>query len=157
MTNINERTTNTGRGLNIPNLRGNLVGQDFDTSQNLDETVAYIVDPPFDFIERQKGEFLIFAPKGRINNATIKYMKKRLYAAADEDECKIILNLRFVDSIDSVGLGVLITAHKMAAQRGGMIVFTDMNERIFKTMKMLYMDRFLHMSPDMKGAVELMS
>ncbi len=157
MTNINERTTNTGRGLNIPNLRGNLVGQDFDTTQNLDETVAYIVDPPFDFIERQKAEFLIFAPKGRINNATIKYMKKRLYEAADENSCKIILNLRFVDSIDSVGLGVLITAHKMAAQRGGMIVFTDMNERIFKTMKMLYMDRFLHMSPDMKGAVELMS
>lgn len=156
MTNINERNYMTSRGLNIPNLRGNSDGQDFDTRQNLDETVSYIVDAPFDLIERQKGDFTIFAPKGRVNNATIMFMKKRLYAAADETECKIILNLRFVKSIDSVGLGVLITAHKMAAQRGGMIVFTDMNERIFKTMKMLYMDRFLKMSPDMKGAVKLM-
>ncbi|WP_245577141.1 STAS domain-containing protein [Maridesulfovibrio zosterae] len=107
-------------------------------------------------IERQKGEFKIFAPKGRINNATIRFLKKRLYDAADETGCKILFNLRFVDSIDSVGLGVLITAHKMATARGGMVVFTDMSERIFKTMKMLYMDRFLKMSPDMKGAVEMM-
>ncbi len=156
MTNLNAQITNINSGITIQNLRGSSGRHVFDVGNNRQESFSQNSDQFFDLIERQKGEFKIFAPKGRINNATIRFLKKRLYDAADETGCKILFNLRFVDSIDSVGLGVLITAHKMATARGGMVVFTDMSERIFKTMKMLYMDRFLKMSPDMKGAVEMM-
>ncbi|CCO22058.1 STAS domain-containing protein [Maridesulfovibrio hydrothermalis] len=157
MTNINESTTHIGQGLTPQDLRGNSEEQDFDVDQILDSALNHVVDSSFDLIHKQRGEFTIFAPKGRVNNATIKHLKGRLYQAADEPGCKIILNLRYVDSIDSVGLGVLITAHKNAVARGGMVVFTDMNDRIFKTMKMLYMDRFLNMESTMKRAIELMS
>lgn len=156
MTNIAERNINTGRGVNIRNLHANPVGQNNDTGRDLDLDINHVVDTPFDLIERQKGEFTIFAPKGPLNNATRKFFKKVLYNAADEVGCKIIINLRFVDSIDSVGLGILITAHKKANENGGMVVFTDMSERISKNMKMLYMDRYLNIRPDMKSAVEMM-
>ncbi|WP_320169320.1 STAS domain-containing protein [Maridesulfovibrio sp.] len=125
--------------------------------QGIDHVVDYVVEAPFDLIVREKGDFTVFAPKGRLNNATRALFKDRLYDAAEEPGCRIIFNLRFVDSIDSVGLGTLISAHKKAVEKGGMIVYTEMNERIFKTMKMLYMDRFLNMASDMKEAVEMMS
>ena len=157
MTNMNTQITDINKRLRPQDLRGKSVSHNFDNSDESQESSSKNSDQHFDLIERQKGEFKIFAPKGRINNATIKFFKKHLYDAADETGCKIIFNLRFVDAIDSVGLGVLITAHKMATARDGMIVFTDMSDRIFKIMKMLYMDRFLKMSPDMKGAIEMMS
>ncbi len=156
MTNIAERNINTGRGVNVRNLQANPISQINDEVRDIDLDIKYVVDAPFDLLERRRGGFIIFAPKGRLNNATKKYFKDLFYDAADEIGCKIIINLRYVDSIDSVGLGILITAHKRAIERGGMIVFTDLDERISKTMKMLYMDRFLNIRPDMKSAVEMM-
>jgi len=156
MTN-NNTSIHTSKGFRSLGLRGNSDGQKVDASILLDEALEYVTDSPFDLIERQKGGFTVFAPKGHINNATIKLLRSPLYKAADEPGCKIIINMRFVTAVDSVGLGVLITAHKMATARGGKIAFTDMNERIDKTMKMLYMDRYLAICENMKEAVELLS
>ena len=146
-----------GLGANALELKEKVGGQNSDTLQSLDSVINQAFDTQFDFIERQKGEFTIFAPKGRISNSTVKFFKKRIYNAAGEQGCKIIINLRYASLIDSVGLGMLINAHKTADQNGGMVVFTDVQERIMKNLKMLYMDRFLKFAPDMKQAVQMMN
>ncbi|WP_432737073.1 STAS domain-containing protein [Maridesulfovibrio sp. FT414] len=156
MTSIAERENTVRLGVNARNLLINSNVQKNDDVNDVDFAVNYVVEAPFDLIERKKGGFHIFAPKGRLNNATLRHYKDRLYDAVSEYGCKIIFNLKFVESIDSVGLGVLINAHKKANERGGMVVFTNMNDRIIKTMKMLYMDRFLKIVPEMKDAVVLM-
>ncbi|WP_320175999.1 STAS domain-containing protein [Maridesulfovibrio sp.] len=156
MTSINDSVKRIGLGANALKLKEKVEGQNSDTVQSLDSVINQAFDAQFDFIERRKGEFTIFAPKGRISNATVKFFKNRIYSAAAEQGCKIIINLRYASLIDSVGLGMLINAHKTADQKGGMVVFTDVPERIMKNLKMLYMDRFLKFAPDMKHAVRMM-
>ncbi|TIH20110.1 anti-sigma factor antagonist [Marinifilum sp. JC120] len=156
MTNINDSIERIGLGANALKLKEKVEGQNSDTMQSLDSVIDQAFETQFDFIERQKGEFCIFAPKGRISNSTVKFFKDRIYKAAGESGGKTIINLRYANLIDSVGLGVLINAHKMADQKGGMVVYTDIPDRIMKNLKMLYMDRFLNFAPDMKHAVNMM-
>ena len=106
----------------------------------------------FDFIEEDNGEYIKLCPKGCINTATVKFMKKRLYDLSCEDGCKIIMSLKDVKSIDSVGLGTIITAHKNCAHCGGLIVFSELSPMIMKTMKLLSLDRYLKVTADLKSA-----
>ncbi len=156
MTSINDSVKRSGLGTNALKLKEKVEGQNSDTIQSIDSVINQAFDAQFDFIERQKGEFSIFAPKGRISNSTVRFFKNRIYNASAEQGCKIIINLRYASLIDSVGLGMLINAHKTADRNGGMAVFTDVPERIMKNLKMLYMDRFLKFAPDMKHAVRMM-
>ncbi|NDV23695.1 STAS domain-containing protein [Desulfovibrio sp. JC022] len=156
MTSINDSIERVGLGANALKLKEKVEGQNSDTMQSIDSVIDQAFDIQFDFIERQKGEFAIFAPKGRISNNTVKFFKNRIYNAAGEAGGKTIINLRYASLIDSVGLGVLINTHKMAEKNGGMVVYTDVPERIMKNLKMLYMDRFLNFAPDMKQAVKMM-
>ncbi|NDV26446.1 STAS domain-containing protein [Desulfovibrio sp. JC010] len=156
MTNIKDSIDRFGLGANALGLKEKVEGQNSDSLQTIESVVDQAFQTRFDFIERQKGEFTIFALKGRVSNSTAKFFKDKIYSAVAEDGCKIIINLRYASLIDSVGLGVLINAHKKAEQNGGMVVFTDVPERIMKNLKMLYMDRFLHFAPTMKQAAKMM-
>ncbi|WP_051249738.1 STAS domain-containing protein [Maridesulfovibrio zosterae] len=124
----------------MTNSRENLIH-----NANLDNT-------EFDFTEEDNGKYIKLCPKGCINTATVKFMKKRLYDLSCENDCKIIMSLKDVKSIDSVGLGTIITAHKNCAHCGGQIVFSDLSPLIMKTMKMLSLDRYLKMTVDLKSA-----
>ncbi len=157
MTNINESINRFGLGPNVSRLQENVERQNSDTSQTLDAAVNQALEARFDFLERQKGEFTVFAPKGRISNATVKLFKDKIYDAARDNGCKIIINLRYAVLIDSVGLGVLINSHKTADKNGGMVVFSDVPERIMNNLRMLYMDRYLHFAPNMKQAAKMMT
>jgi anti-anti-sigma factor len=156
MTNINERMQNIGLGANAIKLKEKFEGQIPDTSRYFDEDTDQNFDKNFDFIERQKGEFTVFAIKGRLGNGTAKFFKDQIYKAASEDGCKVIIYLGYTSLIDSIGLGVLINAHKKAERMGGMVVFSNVPERIMKNLKMLYMDRYLHFAPNMKTAASMM-
>lgn len=110
----------------------------------------------FDFIEEDRGSYIKLCPKGCINTATVKFMKKRLYDLSCENNCKIMLSLKDVKSIDSVGLGTIITAHKNCAHCGGVMVLSELPLMISKTMKMLSMDKYLKMTSDDKEAESLL-
>ncbi len=157
MTNINESIDRFGLEGNALRLKEAAGEQNSDSSLNLDSVVNQIFDMKFDFLERQKGEFTIFAPKGRVSSSTAKLFKNKIYCAASKQGCKVIINLRYVSLIDSVGLGILINAHKTADKNGGMIVLTDVPERIMVNLAMLYMDRYLHFASDMKQAISMMA
>ncbi|WP_419779357.1 STAS domain-containing protein [Maridesulfovibrio sp.] len=157
MTNIKDKIDRIGLGANALKLKEKFEGQNSDASRSLDAVVNQAFDAKFDFIERQKGEYNIFAIKGRVSSVTAKFFKDKIYSAAGEDGCKIIVNLGESSLIDSVGLGVLINTHKKADRSGGMVVFTSVPERIMKNLQMLYMDRYLHFAPDMKTAAKMMN
>lgn len=157
MTNMNDKIESIGLGANALKLMEKFEGQNPDTSRSLDAVVNQAFDAKFDFIERQKGDYKVYAIKGRVSSITAKFFKEKIYSAAEQDGCKIIVNLKHATLIDSVGLGVLINTHKKADQHGGMVAFTDVPERIMKNMEMLYMDRYLHFAPDMKAAANMMN
>ncbi len=157
MTNMNDEIERIGLGPNARKFKEMFEGQNSDSSRSIDVVVNQFFDTKFDFIERQKGEYNIFAIKGRVSNVTANLFKDKLYDAACEDDCRIIINLRDVSLIDSVGLGVLINTHKKADKSGGMVVFSNVPERIMNNMEMLYMDRYLHFAPDMKKAAQMMN
>ncbi|CCO22057.1 STAS domain-containing protein [Maridesulfovibrio hydrothermalis] len=109
----------------------------------------------FDFTEEEIEGYKVLCPRGSVNNATVKFMKNRLYDLSCENGCKLIMSMKEVDSIDSVGLGTLISAHKKCNDCGGKIVFSDLNPMILRNMKMLCMDRYLNMTQDIQSAQEL--
>lgn len=110
----------------------------------------------FDFTEEDRGSYIKLCPKGCINTATVKFMKNRLYDLSCENGCKIMLSLKDVTFIDSVGLGTIITAHKNCDHCGGLIVLSELSPMIFKTMKLLNMDRYLKMTSDTESAEVLL-
>ncbi|WP_432737075.1 STAS domain-containing protein [Maridesulfovibrio sp. FT414] len=110
----------------------------------------------FDFVEQDRDGFVVLCPKGGLCNATARYFKNRLYDLSCEEGCKIVMSLKDVDFIDSVGLGTMIAAHKNCDHYGGMIVYCSMNPMIFKNMQMLNMDKFLQIAPDIESAEKLL-
>ncbi len=111
---------------------------------------------PFDFVEEDRGDYIVLCPKGGICNSTIKFMKNRLYDLSCENGCRIVMSMKDVDFIDSVGLGTIITAHKNCVKCGGQIVFCSMSPMISKNMKMLHMDKLLNIVPDLITAEEVL-
>ncbi|TIH20111.1 anti-sigma factor antagonist [Marinifilum sp. JC120] len=107
----------------------------------------------FELTERQIEDVVILCPKGSINSATVPLFRELLYHVIREEGCKVIMSCSEVDSIDSMGLGVMIAAHKNSDKYGGMIVYSDMNDMITKNMKMLTMDRYLNLTPDLDSAL----
>ncbi|WP_320169319.1 STAS domain-containing protein [Maridesulfovibrio sp.] len=110
----------------------------------------------FDFTEEDHEGYVMLAPCGGICNSTVKYMKNRLYDLSCEEGCKIVMSMKDVDFIDSVGLGTMITAHKNCDEYGGMIVYCSMKPMILKNMQLLNMDKFLKITPDLQSALNLL-
>lgn len=107
----------------------------------------------FDFTEEDRDDCLLLCPKGNFNHSTVPLIRDRLYSYCCEDGCRIVMCMKEVNFIDSAGLGVMVHAHKYCDKYGGMIVYSDMNDMITKNMKMLTMDRYLNLSPDVDSAL----
>ncbi|ACS79576.1 STAS domain-containing protein [Maridesulfovibrio salexigens] len=107
----------------------------------------------FDFTENWIEDIVVLSPKGSLNTATVSLFRDQLYNLSRDEGCKIVMSCSNVESIDSVGLGVMIAAHKKADDYGGKIVFCDLSDFIFKNMKMLHMDKYLNFSPNVDSAL----
>lgn len=120
------------------------------------ELLAGHAEANFDFTEEDRDGYVMLRPSGGICNATVKLIKGRLYDLCSEYGCKIIMSMKDVDFIDSVGLGTMIAAHKSCDHYGGRIVYCGMNPMIMKNMEFLRMDQFLDITPDIASAEALL-
>jgi anti-sigma B factor antagonist len=65
------------------------------------------------------GETLVFRLRGSLDLATAPTVRAALSDAADKGSHNLIVDLTQLEFLDSTGLGVLIGAHRRAAERGG--------------------------------------
>jgi anti-sigma B factor antagonist len=65
------------------------------------------------------GGTLVFRLRGSLDLATAPTVRAALSDATDEGGHHIVVDLTQLEFLDSTGLGVLIGAHRRAAERGG--------------------------------------
>ncbi len=65
------------------------------------------------------GDTLVFRLRGSLDLATAPTVRAALTDATDNDSHHIIVDLTQLEFLDSTGLGVLIGAHRRAAEHGG--------------------------------------
>jgi anti-sigma B factor antagonist len=70
-------------------------------------------------MNRQVGDVSVVSPKGRIIlGEGSSYLRHRIMRLVNDGEKKIVLNMADVTYIDSAGLGMLVSAHVSAQNRG---------------------------------------
>ena len=65
------------------------------------------------------GETLVFKLRGSLDLATAPTVRAALTDATEKGNQHLIVDLTQLEFLDSTGLGVLIGAHRRAAERGG--------------------------------------
>jgi anti-sigma B factor antagonist len=65
------------------------------------------------------GESLIFKLRGSLDIATAPTVRAALSEAIEKGSHHLVVDLAQLEFLDSTGLGVLIGAHRRAAERGG--------------------------------------
>ncbi len=73
------------------------------------------------------GETLIFKLRGSLDLATAPTIRAALGEATEKGSQRLIVDLTQLEFLDSTGLGVLIGAHRRAAEHGGSfrLIVTD--------------------------------
>ncbi|MGA8099343.1 MAG: STAS domain-containing protein [Candidatus Cybelea sp.] len=73
------------------------------------------------------GETLIFKLRGSLDLATAPTIRAGLAEATEKGSQRLIVDLTQLEFLDSTGLGVLIGAHRRAAEHGGSfrLIVTD--------------------------------
>lgn len=68
---------------------------------------------------RESPGALIVTLRGRLDANNSPECRQRLQEYAQAGGCRLILDLSGLEFVDSSGLGVLLTAHKLAGAKGG--------------------------------------
>ena len=69
---------------------------------------------------------------------------------------KMIVDLKDVTMLASMGLGVLVSLHKSCAAEGGRLIVCGLREDIVQLMKLTHLERILKIAKDRDAAVKMM-
>ncbi|TVR78433.1 MAG: anti-sigma factor antagonist [Chitinophagaceae bacterium] len=70
----------------------------------------------------------------------------------DEKKCRIIVNCEKLEYISSAGLGVFISHFEDIKEKGGFIVFCNLNNSVQSVFEILGLDQVFRISPDIPVA-----
>ena len=91
-----------------------------------------------------KGQGInIFRISGKLISSNIENLKNSLDSAIEEPNCKIILNCRNVNIIDSAAVGLLIGRARAAKKNGGYFCFAEPQPAIYRLFSMVDVGKWL--------------
>lgn len=82
-------------------------------------------------------------------------IEQELRAAAPGKKWKIVLDLKDVTVLASMGLGTLVSMHKACASGGGRLVVCGLKEDILQLMKITHLERILKIAGDREAALKV--
>ena len=82
-------------------------------------------------------------------------IEQELRAAAPGKKWKIVLDLKDVTLLASMGLGTLVSVHKACTSEGGKLIVCGLKDDIFQLMKLTHLDRILKIAPDREAALSM--
>ena len=84
-------------------------------------------------------------------------LKEGLKQSVEEDleqgQRAFMVDLKEVETVDSCGVGVLISVHHQVVAAGGTVAFLGCNSLVKKVLQMMRLDRFLAIFPDREKAL----
>ena len=85
---------------------------------------------------RRPGIFVV-APIGSIDGADRGMLQEKIDSVLKQNPDVIIFDMEFADYINSMGIRVLVKTKKTMKQRGGKIMFTNLQPQIQKVFEIL--------------------
>lgn len=84
---------------------------------------------------------------GRLDGVSVAQVRAELYAAIDDHDGDVHLDLDEVDWVDRSGLSLLAAAHDRSHRRGHHLVVHSTNPRLRRTLAVTRLARVLHVTP----------
>lgn len=82
-------------------------------------------------------------PEGRLNMVVAPELREQLHALVQAGNTRLVVDLSGVDSIDSSGLGALISGLKVARQSGGDLRIASPGEQATAVLELTNLNRVL--------------
>ena len=86
---------------------------------------------------------LVVCPTGRLNMVAAPDLRGQLHSLVREGNSRLVVDLSGVDSIDSSGLGALISGLKVARQAGGDLRIAAPGEQAVAVLELTNLNRVL--------------
>ena len=92
----------------------------------------------------------VVKPEGRLNMLAAPDLREQLHSLVQGGHTRIVVDLSDVETIDSSGLGALISGLKAARQAGGDVRIASPSEQVMAVMELTNLNRVLtaHESAD---------
>lgn len=94
--------------------------------------------------------------EGSITSDDLAPLEKQLTELAAGKPVKLILNLAGVKSIDSTGIGALITGRNAITAKGGKVAIMGADKRVLTVLKISGIENYFLMAPTEYKAIKLL-
>lgn len=84
-------------------------------------------------------------------------IEEDLRKAAPSRGWRVVIDLREVTLLASMGLGLLVTMHKEAGSHGGRLAICGLSPDIVQLLKVTHLERVLKIYPDRDAAIKAVS
>ena len=93
---------------------------------------------------------------GQLDAYSEKQFTKFINEVFDSNKLSVVIDLTNIDFIDSCGLGAMVQAAKKCSQSKRAFNVVG-NPRVVQTIKLVRLEEFLHLAPDIKTAISKLS
>ena len=100
----------------------------------------------------QRQRCLVFNFTGQLDAYSEKQFKTYVEDVLDTNRSSVVLELSNIDFIDSSGLGALVQIAKSCNESKRSFLLVG-NARVIQTIKLVRLEEFLHLAPDLNTAL----
>ena len=100
------------------------------------------------------GEIRIFKLDGELDSETCDFLYSVLEGRIEDGNRKLILDCERLQIISSMGLGMLMRVHAKIKKNGGDVKLARIHGAIAELLKLVMLDRVLHLYPSVQAAIE---
>ena len=86
---------------------------------------------------------VFIAPHKDIVASEAQELRRKIFSIIADKPGKLVVDLEGVKVIDSIGLGVLISARNHLKKAGGELVVTNVSKEIYHLLKQMHLDRHI--------------
>lgn len=104
-------------------------------------------------VKKETGEIAEMLLRGRVDMQTTELLKGRIAGLLEEGFRHILLNMRRVKFIDSVGLGTLIGARGRVLEANGSLRLVHVSPAVAKALEMTHLARVFDVHDSTQEAV----
>jgi anti-sigma B factor antagonist len=100
------------------------------------------------------GEWVVIAVIGEIELATAPRLRQQVVTVVGDGQIKIVLDLSKVDFVDSIGLGVIVSALKRVRGRNGDLIVAGPAPRVRALFELTRLDEIVELYASLDSALD---
>ena len=97
----------------------------------------------FEITEEETAEGVKFILKGRVNSGSAGELQDKLQKALNEGKINIVLNMLFVEFLNSAGIRVILKTYQDANRAGGKLEIEKPSQNVRNVLGMTALDEML--------------